>query len=251
MGVLSVILSAIGIFSLIYYFVLVLSSGFTIAFSEFWLVIGIVALIVSKILKKIILGQVNIKKNVLISVGVICLIVISTFTWVEGMIICSGNKTPKSDADYLIVLGAQVKGNVPSHSLSLRIDGAIDYLENNPNTIAIASGGQGPGENLSEAEVIKAGLISGEIGEKRIITEDKSTSTVENLKFSKELIEDKDSNIVIVTNKFHIMRACMIAKKLGFTNVSGYAVKSSPMVTVNCYVREFFAVVKDKVVGNI
>ena len=93
--------------------------------------------------------------------------------------------------------------------------------------------------------------MSAGIEEERIILEDKSTSTVENIKFSMDNINNKEAQVVIITNKFHVMRACLIAKKQGLENVSGLPVKSNPLLALNCYVREFFAVVKDKLVGNI
>ena len=62
-------------------------------------------------------------------------------------------------ADYIIILGARVKGDVPSLSLQYRIETAASYMMNNSETIAIASGGQGPGEDITEAEAIKRGLV--------------------------------------------------------------------------------------------
>lgn len=251
MGVLSVILGAIGSFSIIYYLAMVVSVGFTVAFSEFWLIVGVISIVLSRIFKKIANGEMKGNKNMGIVLAVICGIGFSVFAYVEGKIIFSGNEVTPASADYIIVLGAQVRGDVPSHSLALRIEGAAKYLMENPETIAIASGGKGDGENLSEAQAIKNGLVAVGIEEERVILEDKSTSTVENIKFSKEKIMNDEAEIVIVTNKFHVMRACLIAKHMGLEHVSGLPVKSNPLIALNCYVREFFAVVKDKLVGNI
>lgn len=251
MGVISVILGAIGGFSLINYIVIVITAGFTIAFSEFWLIVGVACLIMSKIFKKIASGEIKGNKKMGVILAVLFGVGLSLFAYVEGKILLSGYKETPANADFVIVLGAQVKGNVPSHSLSLRIEGAEKYLKKNTASLAIASGGKGKGENLSEAAVIKDGLVSAGIEEERIILEDKSTSTVENIKFSMDNINNKEAQVVIITNKFHVMRACLIAKKQGLENVSGLPVKSNPLLALNCYVREFFAVVKDKLVGNI
>ena len=92
------------------------------------------------------------------------------------------------DADYIIVLGSKVNGTKPSYSLQYRIDKAPEYLKSHEKTIAIVSGGQGKGEDISEALAMKQGLIKQNIAEDRIIMEDKSTSTDENITFSKPLI---------------------------------------------------------------
>ena len=92
------------------------------------------------------------------------------------------------DADYIIVLGSKVNGTKPSYSLQYRIDKAAEYLKSHEKTIAIVSGGQGKGEDISEALAMKQGLIKQNIAEDRIIMEDKSTSTDENITFSKPLI---------------------------------------------------------------
>lgn len=251
MGLISVIFGAVGWFSLIYYLVLTFSFGFKIAFAEFWLFFAVVLLGCSVLFKKISLGQIRIRKPMIILMGILFCLGIITFVYVEGKILYAGNKVPDRGADYLIVLGAQVRGKEPSQSLKMRIDGALNYLKSNPDTIVIASGGKGNGEDISEAEAIKTTMVEGGALEDRILLEDMSTSTFENLKFSKKLIDNEKTNVVIVTNNFHIMRACMIAEELGYKNVTGYPVKSNPIILLNCYVREFFAVVKDKISGNI
>src|SRR4051812_11327360 len=86
---------------------------------------------------------------------------------------------PKN-ADYLIVLGARVKGTTPSLAFASRINTAAEYLKKNKETLVIASGGMGPGEAISEAESIKRELVQQGISETRIILEDQSTDTYEN-----------------------------------------------------------------------
>ena len=88
-------------------------------------------------------------------------------------------------------------------------------MKNNKKTIAIASGGQGAGEDISEAESIKRGLLKQGIDESRILLEDKSTDTVENIKYSKKLIPKHLDTGLVVTNDFHLYRAKSIARDQG------------------------------------
>ena len=75
--------------------------------------------------------------------------------------------------------------------------------------------------------------------------------TEENLTFSRALIADEEASVGIVTNGFHVFRSVKIAEKQGMRNVTGIAAKSDPILLPNYMVREFFAVLKDKFVGNI
>lgn len=251
MGIISVIFGILAILSIIYFIILIVTSGIGAAFAGFWLVTGGAFMGLSLFLQKLTKNNVVINKNICIALGIIFLIGTSFFGYVEGKIIYAANKRPKEGAEYLMVLGAGVNGTVPSQTLKNRISAAAEYLKENPDTIVIASGGQGPGEEVTEAEVIKEYLLLSGINSDRILLEEKSTSTVENIKFSKEFIKDNNASIVLVTSDFHIMRATEIAKMQGLTNISGCPAKPGYFTKLNNYVREFFAVVKDKVFGNI
>lgn len=154
----------------------------------------------------------------------------------------AGIEAPKN-ADYMIVLGARVKGTVPSLALQFRIDHAAEYLKENVNTIAIASGGKGPGEDISEAESIKRELVAHGIAESRIILEDQSTDTYENIGYSKKLLPDEATIGLVVTNDFHIFRAKMIANNEGL-QLSGLPAKTPIQAVVKSYVREYLALTK-------
>lgn len=251
MGIISIIFGIIAVLSVIYFIILIISSGMGAAFASFWLVLGGAFMGISLFLQKMIKNNVVINKKICIVIGILFLVCVSIFGYVEGKIIYAANKRPKDGAEYLIVLGAGVNGTIPSQTLKNRINAAIDYLKENPDTIVIASGGKGPGEDISEAEVIQDYLLLGGIGPERIIIENKSTSTVENIKFSKEFIEDEGASVVLVTSDFHIMRATKIAEVQGLENVSGCPARPGYFTKLNNYVREFFAVVKDKLCGNI
>ncbi|WHY57950.1 YdcF family protein [Peribacillus simplex] len=147
------------------------------------------------------------------------------------------------NADYLIILGARVKGSVPSLSLQYRIDKAAEYLTANKHTVVIVSGGKGPGEDISEAKAMQQGLIAQGIEEARIMMEDKSTTTHENIVFSKELIPDTAASGLIVSNDFHIYRAVEIARKEGL-DMKGMPAKTPKVSLVKSYSREYLAITK-------
>ncbi|WP_242862894.1 YdcF family protein [Clostridium sp. C105KSO13] len=152
-------------------------------------------------------------------------------------------KRAEAGLSYIIVLGAQVRGTKITNSLMRRLDAALCYLEENSETSVIVSGGQGKGEDISEAFAMAEYLYQHGIDEKRIILEDTSKSTMENLKNSSKIIDDLSRPVGVVTNNFHMYRALQIGKKAGFKNVRGIAATSNPVLQLNYLVREFFAVI--------
>jgi uncharacterized SAM-binding protein YcdF (DUF218 family) len=158
-------------------------------------------------------------------------------------IIQHANMDVPKNADYMIILGARVKGKVPSLALKYRIDHAANYLKENPDTIAIASGGKGPVEDISEAECIKRELMQHGIEESRIILEDKSTDTYENIGFSKKFIPEDSEIGLVVTNDFHIFRAKMIADNEEL-KINGLAAKTPIQAVLKSYLREYLALTK-------
>jgi uncharacterized SAM-binding protein YcdF (DUF218 family) len=143
----------------------------------------------------------------------------------------------------VIVLGARVKGTVPSLALQARIDAAAEYLIENGEAIVIASGGKGAGEDISEAECIKRGLIQQGIAESRIILEDQSTDTYENIAYSKKLLPEESAFGLVATNDFHIFRAKMIAADEKLT-IDGLPAKTPIQALFKSYTREYLALTK-------
>lgn len=152
-----------------------------------------------------------------------------------------GHMNATYDADYIIVLGSKVNGTKPSYSLQYRIDKAAEYLKSHEKTIAIVSGGKGKGEDISEALAMKQGLMKQNIAENRIIMEDKSTSTDENITFSKPLIPDNMEKGMIVTNDFHMFRAKKIAAKQGL-QLEGLSAKTPKRIVIPSNIREYLAI---------
>ena len=161
------------------------------------------------------------------------------------------NDRGEKDLDYIIVLGAQVYESGPSAVLSYRLQAALDYLNENPDTVCIVSGGQGYNEPDTEAAVMKAWLVSRGISADRILEEGTSRSTVSNIQNSMALAPLKDARVGIVTNNFHLNRAVGIAKKLGLANVCGISAKSTTLFLPNNLLREFLGTLKDLVLGNM
>ena len=186
-------------------------------------------------------------KGIILVVVIVCGIV---FVIVEGCILSRFSTKQEKEYDYLLVLGAQVKETGPSIVLQYRLDTAIDYLKEHPQTICIVSGGQGDNEPMTEAEGMKAYLIQNGIEEERILEEKESKKTNQNIRNSSALIPDSAS-VGIVTNNFHMFRALRIAKKLGLSDFGGIAAGSKPFYLPNNMLREFFGVVKDFLLGNI
>lgn len=151
---------------------------------------------------------------------------IVAFCTIEGCIIGNMNAQGEPDLDYVIVLGAQVRESGPSKALRYRLDRTIDYLEENPDTICIVSGGQGHNEPFAEAQGMADYLQKHGIAENRIIQESKSESTMENIVNSKKLMRQENASVGIVTNDFHMFRALQIAHANGLKQAQGIAASS-------------------------
>lgn len=167
------------------------------------------------------------------------------FAAVETPIIAAAATDAPSGCEYIIVLGAGLHGTTPSLSLTDRLEAALEYLEENPETKAIVSGGQGPGENMTEAEAMGIWLEARGIAPERIIEEREATSTAENLEYSFGIILDRgdepDAGTAIVTSEYHLYRAKLMAKDMG-VEVSGIAGHTSRLtLMINYFIREAFA----------
>ena len=145
-----------------------------------------------------------------------------------------------------VVLGCRVYGERASLSLVERLEAAYTYLEEHPEATCVVSGGQGPGEDISEAECMYRWLVTKGIDETRIYKEEKSTSTEENIAFSKEIIEENglNKNIAIVTSEYHSYRAGIIAEKNGmsFGTAPG---QTAIWLLPTYYIRELYAILAE------
>ncbi|MDR2519019.1 MAG: YdcF family protein [Spirochaetaceae bacterium] len=172
---------------------------------------------------------------------------ILSFVIVQGAIIYTMTVTAGGSAgqgaDYLLVLGCQVDGDAPSVPLARRVAAAAAYLHENPRTKAIVSGGRGPGERVSEAEAMANLLIRRHnIPSGRILREERAASTLENLAFSDASYGLRDKQVVVVSSGYHLFRALALAKKQGYTRVSGLGSESIPLALPAYLLREYAAV---------
>ena len=152
-------------------------------------------------------------------------------------------KDTEETPDYLIVLGARVRGEEPGEALTNRISAAHAYLSVHPNTTAVLSGGVHAGESLSEAECMRQILRKRGIPEDRLILEAESKTTAENLKNSFRLIPS-GKTVGVLTGDYHMLRSVGIAKRMGYT-VSRHAVKTEKDLSFSLSLfREDLAVIK-------
>ena len=170
----------------------------------------------------------------------------------EAPILQAAFAAGESDSPYVIVLGAAVYGQTPSISVRHRCDRAIQHLKRNPGARALVSGGQGEGEDISEAEAMSRYLVEKGVAADRILLEDRSTSTWENLSFSKALIEGTGgdpSRVAVVSRAYHLYRARRMAAALGMAADGLLSADGYPLYMTGMYLREALAVWKLWVMG--
>ena len=185
-----------------------------------------------------------------IMAGTLFLLMLAVFLFTEGCIISGFSKNTDKELDYIVVLGAQLKTTGPSRVLQYRLDTAYEYLTAHPDTKAIVSGGQGSNEPVSEAQGMYDYLVKRGIEPGRIVLEDKSVNTEQNIRFSKEFLQADADKVGIVSNNFHVFRAVKLAKAAGYRNVVGIAAPATAFYLPNNMLREFFGVVKDFLMGH-
>lgn len=149
------------------------------------------------------------------------------------------------DKSHIIVLGCHVREDgLPGGVLRKRVEAAIKFAneqkkENGKAPTLIFSGGKGDDEPISEAESMQKYTIAQKYDGK-ILLENKSTTTFENFKFSKKLIEDAQ-NIAFATTDFHIFRSAVFASQMGYRKIEGIGAKSPWYFYYNALIREFVA----------
>lgn len=185
-------------------------------------------------------------RRVLTALLSLCFVVLSI---TGGVIARSAEGAESPEADYLIVLGCQVRGTEPSLMLRQRIDAAAAYLNTYPDAVAIVSGGMGPGEDITEAECMYTCLTAAGIAPERIIAEDRATSTMENLRYSMESLEP-GASVAIVSNEFHLYRAGQMAQMLGLEAALIPADTEYPILLASYTLREILAVWKFHLFGG-
>ena len=245
------LLIAIGIISLSYFVVLLMNMSFT-TFLLIYPILSSVCFIYAVVELKYKRSIFSMLPRLIRYLTMILLILFfSSFIAAEGLIIYQSLNSNEAKSDFVLVLGAQVNGDKVSASLKYRLDAAYEIYEKHPDSIFIVSGGQGEGENDSEAYYMENYLINKGIPEQQIICENQSLNTYENIKFSKQIMDDfSDDNydVIIVSNAFHTFRAKFLAQQQGL-DVTTYSAKMHTISIPNFYLREYFALMKDLVVN--
>ena len=167
-----------------------------------------------------------------------------------GKWIDNGQK-PVADGtnNYAIILGAKVNGEIPSLSLRYRLDAALDYANKYPHVQLVLSGGQGAGEDISEAESMRRYLVENGIDEDRLLIESNSTSTYENMLFAQELLPPSVQAVTIITSDYHLERSKIIARSLDL-QADVVSAKTPRVVEKRLRFRERLALIKTAIVGK-
>lgn len=170
-----------------------------------------------------------------------------SFIIIEGFVFSAIRQDLVGNPKYVVILGAGLKGNMPTQSLARRLITGVRYLKGHPEVMVVVSGGQGAGENTTEAQVMDRYLIEHGIARERIIEETESSNTFENLANTKEILDRREGSgphkIMIITSDYHLFRAKMLASRVGLIP-NGIPARMPFLVRINYAVREYFAVVK-------
>ncbi|MCD8104740.1 MAG: YdcF family protein [Lachnospiraceae bacterium] len=178
----------VGILCLFYYLGIVLYAGFLTSFAWIWIAGGTVLILLRFALRYQDLHKDTWLRFVTGGAFVLLAIALVLVCVVGSQVLGAMRQVPRQNLEYVIVLGAQVRGTSPSRALRRRLDRAVEYARENPDTIFILSGGQGSDEDISEAECMYRYLVGAGVSEDRLIQEADSTSTAENLRFSSAVI---------------------------------------------------------------
>ncbi|WP_069201792.1 YdcF family protein [Bacillus niameyensis] len=179
------------------------------------------------------------------------IVIILIMIWIKtgNWMIAGQSPLANGDNKYAIILGAKVNGTVPSLSLQYRLESALDYAKQYPHVTFILSGGQGPDEDISEAEAMKQYLLEYGVSEDRLIIEDQSTSTYENISFSKKMLPESIRNITIITSDYHLARSKKIANDLDL-EADVVPAKTPKVVEAKLKTRERLALLKTAIFGK-
>ena len=232
MKILGILYLAGGIACIVFFFVISLFSRFGLSIAWVWPAAG-AALIAAALLTRIDLPPwLRYAWRALLISGFALLMAL------EGLVISGMNATAPPGMDYLIVLGASVYQDGPSPGLTRRINAVMKCLDDHPDAVIIASGGQGRDEPISEAQCIRDELVKRGVDPARIVLEDQSTNTRENIANSLALMARPDAQVGIVTNNYHIWRALRLARRAGMVNAHGIASEYTGPTLIHFMFRE-------------
>ena len=286
------VFTAAAVLCLVYYGVIVLYAGFGTSFAVLWLLIGGFFGATAAGIHFYQKYPERVPLWLPVSFVTLCasglMIVLVTQILIFGRIPAAAEPS----LDYVIVLGAKVKpdGSL-SKTLKLRLDKALEYMKENPETMLVLSGAKGDAEPCSEADAMETYLLGQGAGPDHLLKEEQSFSTVENLAYSRVMIEKRENlleqerkaeadrllrapgeiegvpetgaptnntpvlarqpRVGIITSNFHLCRAAMIAKKQDYGTVYGIASEADKVLLVHFSLRDGIALLKDRLMGNL
>lgn len=286
------VFTAAAVLCLVYYGVIVLYAGFGTSFAVLWILIGGFFGATAAGIHFYQKYPERVPLWLPVSFVTLCasglMIVLVTQILIFGRIPAAAEPS----LDYVIVLGAKVKpdGSL-SKTLKLRLDKALEYMKENPETMLVLSGAKGDAEPCSEADAMETYLLGQGADPDHLLKEEQSFSTVENLAYSRVMIEKRENlleqerkaeadrllrapgeiegvpetgaptnntpvlarqpRVGIITSNFHLCRAAMIAKKQDYGTVYGIASEADKVLLVHFSLRDGIALLKDRLMGNL
>lgn len=170
------------------------------------------------------------------------------FAALEVFIIANDDTDTERVPGAVVILGAGVYGTTPSMSLRVRLDAALEYVSDKPEIPIVVSGGQGNAEDITEAECMYRYLTERGIEAERILREEESRNTRENLDKSLALLAvkgyDTTANIAVVTADYHLARAKVLFAMPNYIPVAAKMPRFYWPLTLNYYVREAFGLAR-------
>lgn len=227
----------------VYFLTVAVYTGLESRFHLVWLGLALFLTITGVISCQCSKGMIHISAILLLLFRFCGLLVLGLLFLVILRIVRNGRAVPDKGAEYVIVLGAHVNGSTISKALQKRLDAAYDYYRENPDAILILSGAQGKGEDLSEAEAMRSYLDHRGIPANRLLKEEASYNTEENIRNCRDLADLEERKTVIITNRFHLFRSMAIARKQGLKKVQGLGAGEHPLMQPTYYLREAIAVI--------
>lgn len=233
-----ILLTAISLLPYFVYGVINIGVWFPVLLGIFFIALPVIAPISAELLKRA-YKPVKTVFWTLFCIGAAYLLVMIT-------VVAAGSFTPTAaNPDAVIVMGGGIKDDRPQLLLQYRLDAAIGFLTEHPDLICVVTGGEDSNSDRTEADVMKQYLVQKGIAADRILIEDKSTDSHENLKFAARILKESGlgNKVVIITDRFHQYRSSLYAKHAGLESTP-YSSKSPYILQQSFWVREAFAMIK-------
>ena len=191
--------------------------------------------------------------------NVLCNVYAGLFVYFECLLAATviramqaGKHEPAYDKDYIIILGCRIRPDGTLYPLIRgRVDRAIEFAAAQEEAtgkvaVLVPSGGQGSDEPMSEAEAMAGYIRSRGVADERILMENRSQTTKENLSFSRNLIteEEKTQKTAFSTSSYHVCRGGILAEEMGW-NIDGMGSRTKWYFWPNAFLREFIGLLAE------